>query len=358
MGKKTESPTIIITIDYEVLGDGSGDVRELIIEPTDRLLNILNARNLKMTVFFEIEEFQAFRKYSKELRMQLGYDPALLIEEQLERMVYDGHEIGLHIHPQWIGSSYDGTCFNLFPENQCLFDVYRSEEGIYSYLKEKVDILTALVRKYDPSYEITCFRAGGLALRPEKLTLKVLQMLGIKADSSVVKGLYRIGEGINIDYRNAPFNSGFWRVNENVCNVEPKGKIMEFPIYAVMKPEYKKLSINRIKRKFFSSSRPFMAIPGGFSEMAIPKTPWGVVRYIFRKSPIKYDYCHMTSHEMLAFLKEAANEDGDMEKYPLTMIGHSKEFFNDNHFVAFLDSVTGNGLAEFMTIREALKAME
>lgn len=74
------------------------------------------------------------------------------------------------------------------------------------YLKEKVEILTALVRKYNPSYEITCFRAGDLALRPEKLTLKALQMLGIKADSSVVKGLYRIGEEINVDYRNAPYN--------------------------------------------------------------------------------------------------------------------------------------------------------
>lgn len=82
-----KKPNIIITLDYEISGYGTGDVRQLVIEPTERILSILNLRRIKMTIFFELEVFQAFRKYSKELKEQLGYDPALLIEEQLERMV-------------------------------------------------------------------------------------------------------------------------------------------------------------------------------------------------------------------------------------------------------------------------------
>ncbi len=353
-----EKPSIIITMDYEVLGDGSGDVQQLVIEPTERLLNILSSRGIKMTVFFELEEFLAFRKYTKELITRLGYDPALMIEKQLERMIYEGHEIGLHIHPQWIGANYDGMSFNLFPKNQCLFDVYKSEEEMASYLKDRINILTTLVRKYDPSCEITCFRAGGLALRPEMLTLKVLQTLGIKADSSVVKGLYRIGEEINIDYRDAPYNKGFWRVNDNVCNEELKGGIIEFPVFSLMKPEYKKISINRINRKFFSIGHPARAVSGGFSKMAISRTPWGMVHHLFKKSPIKFDYCHMTTHEMLLSLNEAEKENGDMKKYPLTMIGHSKEFFNDKHFTRFLDVVIGSMQIKFRTIGETVKIIE
>ena len=43
-----DKPNIIITLDYEVLGDGSGDVREVVIGPTERLLNILNSRGIKI----------------------------------------------------------------------------------------------------------------------------------------------------------------------------------------------------------------------------------------------------------------------------------------------------------------------
>jgi hypothetical protein len=352
------TPSIIITMDYEISGDGSGDIQKLVIEPTERLLNILNARGIKMTVFFELEEFLFFRKYVNELKELFGYDPAVIIEEQLKKMVRTGHEIGLHIHTQWIGSSFNINGFNLFPKNLTLYDVFKSEEDIASYLKKRADILTAIIKKYDTSYKISCFRAGGLMLRPEKFTLKILQSLGIKAESSVVKGLHRIGEEVNLDYRNVPYNKGYWKINDNVCNEEPKGKIIEFPIYSIMEPEFKKLSINRIKQKFFSTNRPTNAIARGLSHMAIPKTPYGMIRYLFKKSPIKFDFCHMTSHEMLLFVNKAKKESGIRKKYPLTMIGHCKEFFNEKHFVTFLDSIIDNEIAEFITIGEAVKEIE
>jgi len=352
-----ERPTIIITLDYEIFGDGSGDVKKLIIEPTDRLLRILNDRNIRMTVFFEFEEFLVFRKYAEELRTHFGYDPALLIEEQLEQLVYYGHEIGLHIHPQWIGARFDGKRFNLFTENQCLFDVYKNKQEITSYLRDRLTILRTLIKKCNSKSEITCFRAGGFALRPEKLTLDTLYSLGIMADSSVIKGFYSIGKGANLDYCAAPNNKGFWWVNENVCKPDIKGNIIEFPIYSQMKPEFKKLSINRINKKFFSANRTSKSISTGVSELAFPKTPWGIIHHFFKKSPIKFDYCHMTSSEMLSFLSEVEKENAE-RKYPLTMIGHSKEFFNEHHFISFLDSVIHDNKYKFSTMGEIAKMIE
>lgn len=351
-------PSIIITVDYELPGNGSGDVRTSVIEPTERLLKILGSRNIKMTVFFEIEEFLTFKKYTNDLRRQLGYDPALLVEEQLKKMVQAGHEIGLHIHPQWIGAHYDGTDFMLFPENQCLYDVFKTEDEMTTYLNDRVTKLKTLVKKYDSLSEITCFRAGGLALCPEKLTLSAIRSLGIKADSSVVAGLYRVGKAINVDYRNAPYSSGFWRITDNVCKEYPKGEIIEFPIYSIMKPEYKKLTINRIRKKFFNTGHPAATIANGFAEMALPKTPWGLFFHLFKKSPIKYDYCHMTSREMLSFFYNAEKENENRRKYPLTMIGHSKEFYNDKEFILFLDRVKKNGRVKFKTMGEAIKSID
>lgn len=351
-------PSIIITLDYELPGNGSGDVRQLIIEPTERLLHILNSRQIKMTVFFELEEFLVFRKYAKELKKCLGYDPSLIIEKQLEKIVNTGHEIGLHIHPQWIGATFNGNRFNLSNNNRCLFDVHKTKKEMNGYFRERVAELKKLVRRYAPSQQILCFRAGALSLRPEKLTLKVLQSLGIQSDSSVVKGLYRQGKATNVDYRRAPHNSGFWRVNENVCRAEEKGTVVEFPIYSIIKPEYKKLTFNRIKRKFFSFGHPVTAICGRFSEIALPTTPWGIIKHFFQKSPIKFDFCHMTSKEMLSFLSDSEKESKLKSNYPLTMIGHSKEFFNDKEFACFLDKVISAGHFEFRTMGQTLKLIE
>ncbi len=353
-----KSPTIILTLDYEMAGDGSGDLLESVIEPTDRLLDILNTRNIKMTVFFEMEEFIVFQKYASELRNCLGYDPAEIIEEQLAKMVLAGHEIGLHIHPQWIGATFDGKNFNLSPNNQCLFDVYKTENEMTSYIGDRLNRLVTLMNKYNSSYKVNCFRAGGLALRPEKLTLATLEAFNIKADSSVVKGLYRKGNGIDIDFRNAPYNKGYWHVTDNICTSDSKGKIIEFPIYSQLKREYKKITINRIKMKFFSSGHPVSSFIKGTSEMALPKTLWGMFWYLFKNNPIKYDFCHMTSKEMISFVNDAMNEKTNNSKYPLTMIGHSKEFFNDDHFSSFLDYITKKWKIEFKTMSEVLKEIK
>ena len=87
---------ITLTLDYEIFGDGSGDVRRFIIEPTMRLLKILEERDIPMTVFFELEEYLVFRRFAKAIQKRFGYDPAQLIEEQLEALIRAGHEIGFY----------------------------------------------------------------------------------------------------------------------------------------------------------------------------------------------------------------------------------------------------------------------
>ena len=125
-----------------------------------------------------------------------------------------------------------------------------------------------------------------------------------------------------------------------------------------MKPEYKKLTFNRIKRKFFSSGHPVTAICGRFSEIALPPSPWGIIKHLFQKNPIKFDYCHMTAREMLSFLSAAEKESKLRSNYPLTTIGHSKEFFNDKEFACFLDKVISAGRFQFKTMGQTLKLIE
>lgn len=357
MTRHLDTPTIIITLDYEIFGDGSGDVRRLIIEPTEKLLSILAARKIRMTVFLELEELLVFRKYASEITKACGYNPALLIEKQLETIIGEGHEIGLHLHPQWIGARFDGSGFNLSPKNLRLTDVHGDREDLTSFLKSRLSTLKDLVGKYDPTSEVNCFRAGGFALRPEALVLDVLHTLGIRADSSVISGLYRASKTARLDYRAAPFKSGFWAVNDDVCREEASGRILEFPVYSQMKPEFHKLKVNRIRQKFFAAGRTTKSISRGVSEMSLPKTPWGMMSHLFKKSPLKFDYCHMTANEMLSFVRdaEAANSKN---KYPLTMIGHSKEFSNHKPFASFIDAILANDRYRFRTMGETVAVIK
>ena len=50
---------IILTLDYELYGNGSGNVFRHIIEPTEKILSIAERYNVKITIFFEVIEYGA-----------------------------------------------------------------------------------------------------------------------------------------------------------------------------------------------------------------------------------------------------------------------------------------------------------
>ena len=44
---------IILTLDYEIFGNGAGDIIRNVVEPTDRILNICDRYGAKMTIMFK-----------------------------------------------------------------------------------------------------------------------------------------------------------------------------------------------------------------------------------------------------------------------------------------------------------------
>ena len=49
--------TICLTLDYELYGNGSGDVFKNIIEPTNQILSILHKHNIHISIFLEVVEY-------------------------------------------------------------------------------------------------------------------------------------------------------------------------------------------------------------------------------------------------------------------------------------------------------------
>lgn len=46
----------VSSLDYEIFGNGSGDMMRDVIQPTNRLLDICDRHNAKMTIMFEVGE--------------------------------------------------------------------------------------------------------------------------------------------------------------------------------------------------------------------------------------------------------------------------------------------------------------
>lgn len=104
---------ILITIDYEIFGKGRGDVREHIIKPMENILEICNRHDVSITIFLEIMEYFAFEKYDEELKEKFGYSPMEEIKDQINRAYDEGHDVQLHIHPQFRNMRFDGDRFVL-----------------------------------------------------------------------------------------------------------------------------------------------------------------------------------------------------------------------------------------------------
>jgi hypothetical protein len=84
----------IFTIDYEIYGNGKGSVRDVVYEPTKRLMSVFMERRASFVVFAEALEFMKIEEH----RSDEGIGR---VREQLHELLEKGFEIGLHLHPWW-----------------------------------------------------------------------------------------------------------------------------------------------------------------------------------------------------------------------------------------------------------------
>ena len=83
--------TLVLTVDYEIFGNGTGDVRQHVTEPTERMCRIAEKFGMPVTVFFEMEEYLLFQQHREALQRLLGYDPAAEMRRQAADLVRRGH---------------------------------------------------------------------------------------------------------------------------------------------------------------------------------------------------------------------------------------------------------------------------
>lgn len=192
-------PTIhlALTHDWELRGDGSGDIEEIQFAPLRKLLEVYAKFGARTTILPDVMQQMAFRrcenKHGELKPLSDSWD------EHAREAFRQGHDIQLHLHPQWRNAGYgngvwqlsgDWSILNYDPDPAC------------EMLAEGKQYLESLFRPIDADYQCIAFRAGALAAAPSVHLFKSLAELGMQLDVSIAGGLFVHNHNLQLDYRN------------------------------------------------------------------------------------------------------------------------------------------------------------
>ena len=308
----------VFTIDYEIYGNGTGSLHELVYQPARRLKLLFDQYGAKFMPFVEVAEFEKIEAQ--------GTDSAIdLVKQQIAEFHRDGFEIGLHLHPQWANARFEKGKWILDSSEYNLCTLSRAR------IVEIVDSSLAYLRYVIDASGFTplSFRAGNWLFQPTATAANVLAERGIRIDSSVFKG--GLQRRYQLDYRPSLKNGYFWPFRSDVNRSDAAGPWIEVPIHTEMVLAWRMATSKRMayKNQFGMNSQ---------------STQQKLVRgldFLRLKYPLKFDFCRMTLNEMLSVMEKVIRQDReDPETYrPIISIGHTKDltdFQTVDSFLAFL----------------------
>jgi hypothetical protein len=314
----------IFTIDYEIYGNGTGGLKDLVYEPAERLRDVFQRWGARFVNFVEVAEFEKIEACAT--------DPAIdFVTKQIQELYRDGFEIGLHLHPQWCNASYNqGRWFLDFSEyNLCALPRPRIAEIV----ERSLDFLRHIVGRSD--FTPLSFRAGNWLFQPTQTAASVLAENGIKIDSSVFKG--GLQRSHHLDYRPALRNGHCWRFSRDVNAPDPTGPWIEVPIYTDMVPFWK---MPTSKRMGFKDQ---FGIAGRSTKQKLIRS----FDFLRLRYPLKLDFCRMTLGELTSMMDRIIREDREEgESFrPVVAIGHTKDMTDFDTIDSLLSYLKTNQIA-------------
>ena len=192
-------PTIYLAFvdDWELGGDGSGDARELQFAPMRELVCVYNSYGIRGSFNAEVMQQLTFRKFQDQ------HPELKVLADEWDAAIKDtfrqGHDVQLHVHPQWSSAEYKDGKWNLQGDWSILN--YARDDARQMIARTKA-YLENLLRAVDPNYVCVSFRSGSWCIAPSPFLLNLLADLGIVFDMSIVGGVRYETRHIELDYSN------------------------------------------------------------------------------------------------------------------------------------------------------------
>ncbi len=219
---------LILSNDWEVFGDGSGDYRVVQHTPLVECLDVVNDHGAYMSVMAEVgQQIWGFRQLGESEKW--AADIADEWEDIVRETVRRGSDVQLHLHPQWIGAKRVDDDWVLDYDKWAIGGL--EPEEIVEALSRGKRYLEDLIQPIAPSYQCHTFRAGAYCIEPSKSVIAALRSLGFRSDTSVTKGMFDVQF---YDYRSAPSVTRPWLIGDSVLQqaAESDDQLLEFPIFS------------------------------------------------------------------------------------------------------------------------------
>lgn len=345
---------LVLTFDYELFGDGSGDVFEHMVKPTQRILQICGDHDIKTTIFVEVIEYLKLKEeWESGNRMGYRENPVTAIETQLQEAALDGHDIQLHIHPQWVNADFKNSSWNVDLDNWRLGDFESATDyGIEELIADGKNALEALIQPVEPQYKCIAFRAGAFNIMPSSKVFSALKSLDIKLDSSVYPGGHEQGDLSRYDYRNVPLSEDFWWADANDIRkaAAEKSDLMEIPLFALPQRRiHKLLNIEKIKSLVSKKNNAVSSVARSkISNLTLLEK----VQFLFQKEAFTWDFCLFSGKLHKTFFSEIESWFSD-QRSTFVLIGHPKSYRSDRSLETLIKQAqTRHERYRFKTLKE------
>ncbi len=324
---------ILFTLDYEIHGNGEGNPRALIVEPTQRMLNLFDRYGAKLTIMADVAEVLKFKEYLE----RTGSDRYCYeaIAKQLRDAIRRNHDVQLHLHASYFNARHaNGRWAQDWSEyNFAGLESNRMNELVRigkQYLED-------LLKPVSDRYECTVFRAANWSVSPSRNVVRALIANRFKIDSSIFKYGQRTGL-VNFDYNSAYSELIPWPAGEqDICAPCEDSQLWEFPIYSEQRYILPFLTHQRIYRALLGRLHKFSDAPRALTNQtdAPPardntrkKSHWLVGSHAW-----KADFNQCTGRQLIKALKRADTLYGSYSvDLPFVLIGHSKLFTRLNEW--------------------------
>jgi hypothetical protein len=350
------TPTIhvALTHDWELRGNGSGDIEEIQFRPLRVLLDIYKKAGVKTTFMPDVMQQLTFRdlehKHPELKRLADRWD------DHVREAFVQGHDIQLHLHPLWLGATYRDGRWELTLDWSIL---NYEENDAFEMLRKGKQYLEDLLKPLDASFRCRSFRAGALAIAPSDHLMTSLIKLGIVLDVSLAPGMFFETPDIQLDFRNCDeeFLPFYPNLNDARRVSDKEEDIVCVPIHHFHGSRVGVLRSNatNARRKLTAPSEQSTALqPDKRSSSLLSKAyekglvPLGQRKYLMVDTArLSYPLLR----ESIRSMRRLADESGWTD-IPIVLTNHPKEIIDYSPLERFLNNLLGSENVKFITLRQ------
>ena len=362
---------LVLTDDWELRGDGSGNPTVIQFAAMRSLRSVYEAHGLRAS--FNVEVLQQLAHLD-----QAGAHPELAAvamewEDAVRETFRRGHDVQVHVHPQWSDAVYDGGRWELrgawsildYPAAEARSMIARAKR----YLE---DLLTPL----DPDYRCVSWRSGSWCIAPSDHMLRTLSELGIVFDTSIADGLVRPGRTrfetprVRLDYRGIdepflPYYPDMRDARRAANSAQPIVCLPTHTFRASTVGRGLRAVGRRVRRRthFADAITRRWVAPAdtplqnaGYEARGYASRAWGAGSHgrLRRRSPKVSDLCGLSfvqMREMLRDIRRRARAAG-VERVPVIIENHSKDLGDLGPLRLFAKEVAGADDVVVITLSE------